>query len=92
LDVLTKHGEEIQIGGSTIRGFFQPLDSFRTHLYLDDTEAQAVVKPGLFLITHADASININDTVTRDGRIYTIRKVALERLGDTAVLKCAVLS
>jgi hypothetical protein len=62
------------------------------HVYLDDTESQAVVRPGLFLIAAGDADIDVNDTLTRDGRIYTVRKVAVERLGGLPAVKFAVLS
>lgn len=89
---IDRFGESVVIGGQSMKVFLQPLDSGRLHVYLDDTEAQAVMRPGLFLIAKGDADIDVNDTLSRSGRIYTVRKVAVEYLANQPVLKFAVLS
>ncbi len=50
------------------------------------------MRPGLLLVTRADASIAVNDTITRDGRTYTVLKTSLHRIGDTSVVKIVILS
>lgn len=86
-------GETVSINGAfQIKAFVQVLDTGRMHAYLDDTEAAAVVRPGLLLVAAAGASISVNDTIARDGRTYTVRKLFVERVKDGAVVKIAILS
>jgi hypothetical protein len=86
-------GEEVAINGTThIKAFVQVLDTGRMHAYLDDTEAAVMVRPGLLLITSDDAALAVNDTLTRDGRTFTVRKVSTERALGEMVVKIAVLS
>jgi hypothetical protein len=89
---LTKHGEQFTVGGNTYRGIFQVLGSGTMSTYLDDIERMGVVRPGLLLVTQADAVIAVNDTITRDGRIYTVLKTSNQRIGDTIVVKIVVLA
>lgn len=87
-----QHGESFTVKGNTCHGFFKILDSGTLNSYLDSVESMGVVKPGLALITIADAVISVNDTIIRDGRTYTVLKTALHRIGDTAVVKMVILS
>jgi hypothetical protein len=90
---IAKHGEEFLVNGVTPeRGFFQLLDTGRMRTYFDDTEVMAIVRPTLFLVTSHDAQIAAGDTIVRDGRTYTIRKIVIERLGGTAMVKLAALT
>lgn len=90
---LDRHGEEFLVNGVTSeKGFFQVFDSGKMRTYFDDTEMMAVVRPTLFLITFADAAISVNDTIDRDGRTYTIRKIAIHRFGGTAMVKVAAMT
>ena len=86
------YGESFTVGGNTYHGVFKILDSGTLNSYLDSVEAMGVMKPGLALITRGDAVINVNNTITRDGRIYTVLKTALHRIGDSAVVKMVILS
>ena len=89
---LERYGEEFELDSFTYRGVFRVLDSGTIRAYLDDVEAMAVVHPALLLITAGDTPIVVNDTITRDGRIYTVLKVSNHRIGDTAVVKLAILA
>ncbi|MBI2843692.1 MAG: hypothetical protein HYX78_09860 [Armatimonadetes bacterium] len=90
--LIAKHGEDYLVNGTTAeKGFFRVLDSGRMHTLFDDTEIAAITRPALLVITSSDASIAINDTVARDGRTYTIKKIVVERFGGTAMVKVAAL-
>jgi len=89
---LARFGEEFTLGGTTYRGIFKALDSGTMRTYLDDVEIMGVVHPALLLVTGPDVPIDTEDTVDRDGRTYYVLKTSLQRIGDTAVAKIAVLS
>lgn len=89
---LTRFGEEFQIDGVAYRGIFKPLDSGTLNTYLDDVEKMGVTHPALLLVTGADVPIDLNDSITRDGRTYSVLKTALHRIGDTPVVKIVILS
>ena len=61
-------------------------------LYLDDVERMGVVHPALLLVTEPGVPISESDTLTRDGRTYTVLKTSLHRIGDTSVVRIAILS
>jgi len=85
-------GESYLLNGTTAqKGFFQQLDTGRMRIYLDDTEVAMLTRPGLFLLTSADSVIAVGDTITRDGRTYSVLKVSIQRIADTAVAKMAIL-
>jgi hypothetical protein len=85
-------GEEFTVGGNTYRGTFKIIDSGTLRNYLDDVELMGVTKPGLLLITDADASISPTNTITRDGRTYEVLKTSTHRIGGVAVVKVAILA
>ena len=85
-------GEQFTVGSNTYRGVFRVLDVGTMRSYLDDVEAMGVVRPGLLLVTDADASISVGSTVTRDGRTYEVLKLSTHRIGKAAVVKVAVLA
>ncbi len=85
-------GEQFSIGSNTYRGVFRVLDSGTMRAYLDDVEAMGVTRPGLLLVTHADAVISVGNTITRDGRTYEVLKVSVHRIANTAAAKIAVLA
>ena len=89
---LEQIGEQFTVGENTYRGVFRILDSGTMRSYLDDVEVMGVVKPGQLLVTEADAAIDVDDTITRDSRTYTVLKTSLHRIGDTTVVKLAVLA
>lgn len=89
---LEKAGEQFTVNGNTYRGIFRILDSGTMRTYLDDVETMAVVRPGLLLVTQSDAAIAVDDTITRDGRTYTVLKTSNHRIGEITVVKVAVLS
>jgi hypothetical protein len=89
---LARFGEEFTLGSATYRGIFKALDSGTMRTYLDDVEMMGVVHPALLLVTGPDVEISIDDTITRDGRVYYVLKTALQRIGDTPVAQIAILS
>ncbi len=76
---LATHGEQFTVGTNTYRGVFSILGTGMMHAYLDDVELMGVSRPGLLLVTRGDASIAVNDQITRDGRTYTVLKVSNHR-------------
>jgi hypothetical protein len=93
--ILTKFrklGEQFTVGSHTYRGIFKILDSGTMRTYLDDVEVMGVVKPGLLLVTQADADIDVDDTITRDSRTYTVLKTSLNRIAGVAVSKVVILA
>lgn len=89
---LAGFGEQFTLSGVSYRGVFKALDSGTLRTYLDDVEMMGVVHPALLLVTEPSVPIAASDTITRDGRIYTVLKTALHRIGDTSVAKLAILS
>ncbi len=89
------HGEDVTFqrtgGSSTARGFFRIVDTGTLRTYFDDTEAAAVERPTLFFITTADADIALDDTLTRDGRSYSVYKIVITRFGGKPIAKTAAL-
>lgn len=88
---LAKFGEQFTVNGTTCRGVFKILDSGTMRTYLDDVEVMGVVRPGLLLVTEADAPISVSDSISRDGRTFTVLKTSQHRIGDTSVVKLAIL-
>jgi hypothetical protein len=89
---LASFGEQFTVSGTTHLGIFKILDSGTMNVYLDDVERMGVVHPALLLVTAPDVPIETDDTLTRDGRTYTVLKTSLHRIGDTAVVKIIILS
>ena len=85
-------GEHFDLSGTAYQGIFKALDSGTISLYMDDTEAMGIVHPALLLITKADVPISSGNTITRDGRVYSVLKTATHRIGDTPVAKIAILN
>ncbi|MCE5322064.1 hypothetical protein LLG46_01975 [bacterium] len=88
---LAKYGESFTVTGGTYQGIFRMLSSSTMNTYLDDIEVLGVGHPGLLLITQGDADINVDDTLTRDGRSYTVARISQHRIGDVCVVKLAIL-
>lgn len=89
---LDRFGEQFTTNGHTYRGTFKILDSSTMRNYLDDTEAMGVTKPGLLLLTRGDAIVNVDNTLTRDGRTYTVLKTSQHRIGLVSVVKLVILA
>ncbi|MGQ9455084.1 MAG: hypothetical protein ACUVRS_09210 [Armatimonadota bacterium] len=89
---LAKYGEEFTVGTNTYRGVFAVLSSSMIRAYLDDVELMGVARPALILVTGHDTPISLNDQITRDGRTYTVLKTSNHRIGETTVVKIAVLA
>lgn len=89
---LERCGEEFTCGGNTLRGVFRVLDTGTMRSYLDDVEAMGVDRPGLLLVTEGEAQVDVDDTITRDGRDYTVLKVSRHRIGDVTLVKIAILA
>lgn len=89
---LEQFGESFTVNGATYRGIFRILDASTANAYLDDTERMAVAKPGLMLVTDSSAVISSGNTLTRDGRTYTVLKTSISRIGTEAVVRVAILN
>ncbi len=88
-----RYGELFLINGTTeAKGFFQPLDKNHMHVYFDDVEQDSIVRPALIAMVPADTVVAVNDTVTRDGRTYTVEKMSKQRVKDTVMMQVIVLT
>lgn len=85
-------GEEFTVGTNTYRGVFAVLSSSMMRAYLDDVELMGVARPALILVTGHDTPISVNDQITRDGRTYTVLKTSNHRIGETTVVRIAILA
>ncbi len=78
--------------GRDRRGVFAPLDLSASSVYFDANEAVGLVRPGL--IFYGDGGDSdpplVGDIFTRDGRLWTVRKVQTFRLGGTPLVVEAV--
>lgn len=89
---LANFGEAFSVDDVTYRGIFKTLDSGTLRTYLDDVEVMGVTHPALLLVTEPNVPIGIGGSISRDSRVYTILKTAIQRVGDTPVAVIAILS
>jgi len=90
---IDQYGETFLINDTTPgKGFFQVMSSGSLGMYFDSYESSVIIRPTLLLVTTADSPIAVSDTITRDGRDYVVRKLVVQRLGGTAVVKIAAFS
>ncbi len=89
---IATYGERFVLGSNTYYGVFAPLNSGTMRTYLDDVELMGVARPALMLVTGPEVPIALNDRITRDGRTYTVLKTSNNRIGETIVVKIAILA
>ena len=84
---LTRAGES-----RTQRGLFAPMDGQTVATYFDANESVGLQKPALSLYLDGGQPDppRVNDVYFRDGRLWTVRKTQLFRLGDTPLLILAL--
>lgn len=88
-----RYGESFLINGVTeAKGFFQQLDPTRMSMYFDPVEQSGIIRPALIVMVAADTQVAANDTVTRDGRVYTVSKMSNQRVKDTVVMQVLLLT
>ena len=91
--VFDKYGEEYLINETTsARGFFQLADYTRLYAFFDSVEQASILRPALILMTAADTSVGVDDSITRDERTYTVTKMAQIRVKDTVVMLMLMLT
>ena len=88
---MKRYGEAFVLSGTTYYGVFKLLDSGTMRTYLDDVESMGVVRPGLTLVTDYNTPLADDDSITRDGRTYTVLAVSIHRIGSVPVAKVAVM-
>lgn len=89
---IERFGEQFTVNSATHKGIFRTADIGTLRTYLNDIEMMGVVHPALLLVTKPDVAINLYDTISRDGRDYSVHKTALQHIGDTPVARIAILS
>jgi len=74
------------------RGLFAPMDGQTTGTYFDANESVGLLRPALAL--YADGALTdpplSGDIFFRDGRLWTVRKTQVFRLGDAPLLILAL--
>ncbi len=88
---LESYGESFAIEGRPTKGFFQHLDTQRMNMFFDDIEISTIIRPALIVFIPGDATAAVNETLSRDGRTYTIKKLAKLRAKDTVVMQVLLL-
>jgi hypothetical protein len=89
----TRFGEDIMLNGNIpMKGFFQILDQNRMNAYFDSIEQSYINKPALIVMVPGDASAVIGNTIIRDGRTYTVKKVSKFRIVNTSVMQALLLT
>ncbi len=87
------HGEDFLVNGTAAaKGFFMLMDLTRLNTYFNSYEQAGLTKPALSLQVAADTSLEIDDTVDRDGRTYTVARLTQYRIHGEIVLQTAVLT
>ena len=77
---------------STLTGVFAPLDATTANVYFDPNEAAELVRPGL--IVYLDGTVTppaAGDTLTRDGRLYQVRRVDVRRVAGVPLVVVVIL-
>ncbi|MHB1001904.1 MAG: hypothetical protein ACYC27_21905 [Armatimonadota bacterium] len=89
----TRYGEDIMINGTVpAKGIFQILDQNRMNAYFDSVEQSYIDKPALIAMVPADVTASIGNTIVRDGRTYTVKKISSQKLVNTAVFRMLLLT
>jgi hypothetical protein len=92
-DVFRAFGESFLINGVTeAKGFFQQLDQTRMNMYFDVIEQGSILRPALIALVPADTVVSTGDTITRDGRTYTVAKMSKQRVRDTVLSQTLLLT
>lgn len=85
--------EQFLINGTTAaKGIIMLLDKNRMHVFFDDVEQDQFDRPALIVLAPADTQVAVNNTVTRDGRTYTVSRVAKRRYRDEVVSQFILLT
>ncbi len=88
-----KVGESFLINGATqAKGIFMLLDKNRMHVFFDDIEQDMFDRPALIVMVPEETPLAVGDTVVRDGRTYTARKMAKRRFGSEIVSQLVILT
>lgn len=91
--IFDKVGQSFLINGVTpAKGIFMLLDKNRMHVFFDDVEQDMFDRPALIALVPASTSVAINNTVSLDGRTYTIKKLAKRRYKDEVVSQFILLT
>ncbi len=91
-----RHGEAFTLtraGEShALQGLFAPMDGQAAGTYFDADESVGLLRPALSLYLDGGQTTlpQANDVYTRDGRLWTVRKTQVFRLGDTPLLILAL--
>lgn len=94
--LFVRHGEAFTLirAGASLpgRGLFAPMDGATAGTYFDANESVGLLRPALSLYLDgalADPPVT-GDVFFRDGRLWTVRKTQMFRLGDTPLLILAL--
>lgn len=91
---IQRHGESITISPGSIaaKAIFQLFDSTRFSTYFDSIEQGSITRPALLAMIGADITVAVGNTITRDSRTYTVKKIHKVRDADTVVVKFLALA
>lgn len=92
-NMFAEHGESIMINDTTpAKGVFQMTSLTSLNTFFDYVELSYIDRPALTLQTSADVALAVDDTVTRDGRVFTVKKLFKYRYEDEPVMQAAILA
>lgn len=91
--IFDRVGEEFLINGTTAaKGIIMLLDKNRMHVFFDDIEQDQFDRPALIVLAPADTPVALNNTVTRDGRTYTVTRLSKRRYRNEVVTQYILLT
>jgi len=91
--LVQRHGEPVVVNGSrTLQAVVFVATSGLLRSLFTDSDLLNFNRPMWVAVTAADEVLNVGDMVSRDGVIYTVRRVTTLKIGSAPVVKVAVWS
>ena len=94
--LFARYGEAVTLTRAgathTLPGLFAPMDGQTVGTYFDADETVGLLRPALSLYVDGGQASPplVSDVYTRDGRLWTVRRTQVFRLGDTPLLMLAL--
>lgn len=96
--LFARAGEEITMvhGGHprTLRGICQLISAATVAAYFDDNEALSLVRPVLSVCLDGTLATDppaLGESLTRDGRVFLVQRIIIERLAGVPILTRVIL-
>jgi hypothetical protein len=92
-NMFAEHGESIMINDTIpAKGVFLMATLTTLNTFFDGVELSYLDRPALMLQMSADVALALEDSVTRDGRTFSVKKLFRYRYEDEPVMQAAILA